>query len=146
MKCQWHQFLEMTWLIEYCWTSSGKYFMHIQDESILMNGDEWTLLCTILTRWAGLFTSQLMKATVCRKTCHFLSTHKIYSYSGSTCLMNASCLAHSANANFNVFDLTRQGMTPKTFRIRGEHAYHYTRLCESGSLLTDLWVHRLNLG
>ena len=40
------------WLIECCLMcshASGKYFIHIQDESILRNDDdEWTLLCTRL--------------------------------------------------------------------------------------------------
>ena len=37
-------------LIECCLTSSGKYFMHIQDESILMNDDDEP--CFVLDRHA----------------------------------------------------------------------------------------------
>ena len=44
--------LLIDWLTEWCLTSNGKYFMHIQDESMLMmSDDEWTLLCTRLTCW-----------------------------------------------------------------------------------------------
>ena len=32
----------------------------------------------------------------------------------------------AAYTNFNVFGLTRPGIEPTTFRIRGEHANHYT--------------------
>ena len=31
----------------------GKYFIHIEDKSKLMNDDEWILLCTRQNRWAG---------------------------------------------------------------------------------------------
>ena len=33
--------LFIDWLIEWCLTSTGKYFMHIQGESILINDDIW---------------------------------------------------------------------------------------------------------
>ena len=39
------------WLIEWCLTSNGKYFMHIQD-MFTMSDVIWTLLCTRLRRWA----------------------------------------------------------------------------------------------
>ena len=35
-------------------------------------------------------------------------------------------LQKAANTNFYVFDLTRSGIEPTTFRYRGEHANHYT--------------------
>ena len=45
------------WLNEWCLTSSGKYYMHIQDKSILMNDDdEWTLIINRPTGWAGFLT------------------------------------------------------------------------------------------
>ena len=46
---------EIDWLIECCLMSSCLYFMHIQDKSILMRDDEWTLLCTRPTSCARFF-------------------------------------------------------------------------------------------
>ena len=42
------RYLAIKWLIDWMdWTSTGKFFMDIQDKSILMiDDDEWTLLCT----------------------------------------------------------------------------------------------------
>ena len=83
------------WLIDCCLTSSVNYFMHIQDESILMNNDdERSLLCTRPTRWDGFSTCQLTKATVCRKTFHFTKTHYSDLADQSFLLLpNVACLA-----------------------------------------------------
>ena len=96
IKDKWHEIKKIIgrqeyidWLIEWCLTSSGKYFMHFLDESILMmSDDEWTLLCTIPTRWAHESNSPREDVPLYPDTLFWLWDHQ-----SMLLLLNAACLA-----------------------------------------------------
>ena len=127
MKPHWHIFQfffqAIDWLNECCLISRGKYVIHIQEESIIINDEKWWMNPALY------FTDTLRRTSSCKQQSSgrhvILSRHIILTLGRSVykCCANSG---EAANTNFHVFCLTRSVIEPTTFHSPGNHANHYT--------------------
>jgi hypothetical protein len=72
----------------------------------------------------------LFYTVLCTLSANGLSSHSdtlswFRSNQSSFFLLSAACLAEKQNINFIVFGLSRSGLEPTIYQIRGVHANHY---------------------